>query len=288
MIKKYFLLFSLLVGLATSFFGCQSKWTEKKGKKPVVVVSVAPYISLVKWIGGDFFEVHSAVNPGFDPHLNEITPRQAKKIEECDLWIGIGEAYEERLVSSLKQAKKDVQVLQLNEIIDLLPPTAAIRSHQDLHFWMSPLCLIEQAQAISAALSALIPERAALHEQNLADYTREIRAFDGKISEQLKSYKGKGILVSHPFLGYFCRDYNLSQISLECQGKSPTAQRAQSVLSLAEQCDVHCAFTSLQHPTKGALLVAKRLMIPTHAIDPLGEDPLDTIQKVVNAITSRP
>jgi len=298
--KKYFFLAGTLIYLFVIFPGCQVKWVEKKGEKPIVLVSVPPYVSLVKSLAGDCVEVHAAMSPGFDPHLNEITPKQAMNIQKCDLWIGIGEAYEQRLVNALRHEKKDVHILQLNDTVDLLSfagdansadfaffvlPT---HSSQDLHFWMSPLRLIDQARAISAALSALMPKQTALYDQKLSECIREIHSFDTKISEQLKPYAKKGLLVSHPFLGYFCHDYNLSQISVECEGKSPTAEWAQSILSLAAQRDVHCAFVSLQHPSKGACLVAERLKLKTHAIDPLGEDPLDTIQKVVDAITNTP
>jgi len=297
--KKYFLLTFLLVCLVSALVGCRTKYQGEKGKKPTVLVSVPPYISVVQAIAGNTVNVHSVVSPGFDSHTNEITPSQAQMIQTCDLWIGIGEAYEKKLLASLREAKQEVRVLQLNEVINLLSLSDDVnfvdacsdvnlpdRSAYDLHFWMSPLRLIYQAQRISEALTAMIPENGALYKENLDQYIGKIKAVDTKITAQLKPYRKKGVIVSHPFLGYLCFDYNMYQIAVECEGKSPRAQSVNRVLSLAKNYDVECVFTAPQYNNKGALLVAEKLNLKTYEVDPLEVDPLAIIQKVVDDITA--
>ena len=296
--KKYLFLVIALICLFSAITGCYTKFKGKEGRKPVVLVSVPPYVSIVQAIAGDTVEVHSVVSPGFDSHTNEITPSQAQMIQTCDLWIGIGESYEKRLLASLREAKREVRVLQLNETVNLLSFADDVnfvdacadinlpdRSARDLHFWMSPLRLIYQAQHIDEALSAMIPENSSQYDQNLSQYISKVKAVDVKISEQLSPYRKKGVIVSHPFLGYLCYDYNMYQIAVECEGKSLRAESVNRVLSLAKNYEVECVFTSPQYNNKGALLVAEKLNLKTYEVDPLEKDPLDIIQKVVNDIT---
>lgn len=297
--KKYFLLTIACLFIAVALVGCRSKFEGKAGEKPNVLVSVPPYTSIVQAIAGTTVTVESVVSPGFDSHTNEITPSQAKKIQSCDLWIGIGESYERKLLASLREAKREVRVLQLNETIHLISYEDDVnfvdgcddinlpdRSAQDLHFWMSPKRLVYQAQRIYEALAAMSPKHASLYHENLKKYIDRIKVLDTHITEKLLSYRKKGVVVSHPFLGYLCYDYNMYQIAVECEGKSPRAQSINRVLTLAKNYEVQCVFTSPQYNNKGALLVAEKLNLKTFEVDPLDPDPLQTIQKVVDDITS--
>lgn len=300
--RKFLILVSLMSLFLVALVGfSQATFKKKKGKRPLVLVSIPPYISVVQSLAGDSVEVQAALDPGFDPHSNEITPQKMQRVEQCDCWIGIGAFYEKRVLDSLKQLKKSPCTLQLNEKIDYLPcqdgshppdachfdVSSSDRADQDLHFWMSPRRLIDQAGRISATLSEMFPEDSLLYEQRLSAYIEEIKRVDTKISCQLEPYRKKGLLVSHPFLGYFCHDYGLRQISVECEGKSPTAGVADSILRLADKWSLECAFISLQHEHKGALLIARKLKLKVYEVDPMGTDPLDTIQKVVNDITKK-
>lgn len=293
--KKIF----LWLAVAVSLVGCQVKLKPVPGQKPIVLVSIPPYISVVQALAGDTVEVRSAVSAGFDPHTSEITPSQAQMIQNCDMWIGIGEPYEKKLLASLREAKREVRVVQLNELIHLLSYSSDVnfvdactdsnlpdRSAADHHFWLSPTSLIDQADRISEALSLMNPQHVALYRNNLSSYHDKLIALDKKLRKMLRPYHKKGIIVSHPFLGYFCHDYGLHQIAIECEGKSPRPQTLSRVLTLAKNYDVQCVFTSPQFNNKGALLVAEKMHYQTYEIDPLQIDPLATISQVANDITA--
>ena len=284
--RKFLILVSFISLFLVALVGCSQATSKgKKGKKPLILVSIPPYISVVQSLAGGSVEVQAVIDPGFDPHSNEITPQKMQRVAQCDFWIGIGAFYEKRVIECLGQLKKSPSILQLNEKIDYLPYSD--HAAQDLHFWMSPSRLIDQASRISAILSEMFPENSLLYKERLSAYVEKIKRVDTKISHQLEPYRKKGLLVSHPFLGYFCHDYGLRQISVECEGKSPTAGVADSILSLAESSSLQCAFISLQHEHKGTLLIAEKLKLKIYEVDPMGTDPLDTIQKVVDEITKK-
>jgi ABC-type Zn uptake system ZnuABC Zn-binding protein ZnuA len=295
MIKK--VLFALLLIFSSlTLVSCGFHKKKQSSLKPSVLVSIPPYCTVVEKIAGNTVEVHSAVAPGFDSHTNEITPGQAQMIQTCNLWIGIGEAYEKKLLTSLKESNLNVQILELNKVTPLLPLSeddhfdtcGAAHEHdhsaQDLHFWMSPQTLSFQATKIAEALSSLIPENKEFYAYNLELYEAEIERINQHIIEQLLPYRGGGVIVSHPFLGYFCHDYQLVQISVECEGKTAQAQAVNRILSLADTYQIYAVFTSPQYNNKGARLIANELKLQTDEVDPLAVDPLSTIQRVADDI----
>ena len=99
-------LVKFLILLICSTFATSCTKERFKGKKaPHVVVSIPPYISLVKEIVEDTVTVTSLMDGNFDPHVSETTPLQVKKVQKADLFIGIGELYEKKLLKAVKHQK---------------------------------------------------------------------------------------------------------------------------------------------------------------------------------------
>jgi len=260
-------------------------------------VSIPPYISVLKALGGDTITVRSAIPPGFDPHTSEITPKQAQLIESCQLFIGIGEMYEKRLLASLESSKKKARVLKLSDTVDLLSydedgifvdachdTKVDDPSSKDNHFWLSPRRMISQAYAIKDVLTKMQPQHNAFYEERLHAYIEKLKSLNDFIRQTLRPYREQAVVVSHPFLGYFCHDYELVQIAVECEGKSPHLHGISRVLELAKNSRTHCVITSPQFHNKGAELIAEELKLPVFDIDPLEEDLFKTLNQIVNAL----
>lgn len=295
----------LFLGAAALFIGCETKKKDFPAKRQtVVIVSIPPYIGLVKNLVGDEVIVRSAVPPGFDFHTQEITPAQVKMLQDADLWIGIGEPFEKKLVVSLREAKKNAYILELDKKIPLISyasetsffdPCAGgakpANGHQhdegmDLHFWLSPKDLTLQAEIIAKALSELNPSESEFYQKNLAKFSKRARIVDNQVSKQLAPYQGRAVIVSHPFLGYFCKTYHLHQIAVECEGKSPLPQNIDKLLEQSIKNQVICVVTSPLHNNQGALLIAEKEKYQVFQVDPLQEDPLSTIQQIAKVIAN--
>ncbi|MCY3974812.1 MAG: zinc ABC transporter substrate-binding protein [Simkaniaceae bacterium] len=262
--------------------------------KPSIVVSVPPYLSVVKAIAGGTVDVRTATPPGFDPHSEEITPNRTALLHTCRLWIGIGEPYEARILASLKGATPPFGILRLNQTVSLLPYPAEVdpddRSREsvpplDLHFWMSPELLIRHAKEIAKALITLFAEHAETYRRNLTFYLSQIEALDAVCRAKLMNHKGANVIVSHPFLGYFCREYELKQLAVEGEGKEVRIRGLIDLLTRADETGVACVLITPGHNDRGARRIAKMLHRHPVLIDPLAEDPLHTIRQVTDAVT---
>jgi zinc transport system substrate-binding protein len=58
------------------------------------------------------------------------------------------------------------------------------------------------------------------------------------LTEKFRNAKRRSFLIYHPAMGYFARDYGLTQISVEIDGKSPTTSNMRRVVDLARQDDI--------------------------------------------------
>ncbi len=295
--KKYFFISIFLFCILVILFGCTRKSIPISTPLPLVVVSVFPYVSLVKAIGGDTVRVASAVSKNFDPHTNEPLPSQIKMIQNCSLWVGIGEPYEKKFLSALSHSRQKTMILELNKKISLLNyhDTTYLSScskghhHEDLnmqdpHFWLSPKRLIPQANQIANALMALNPKQALFYKKNLKKYVKEVEKLNLYVSEKLKPFEKKSLVVSHPFLGYLCHDYNLTQIALECEGKSLSLAEINALLTLIKKSDVIAVFTAPQFDNRVAILVAEKMHFPLYQVDPMGDSPIEIIENLVKDI----
>ncbi len=291
--KKLLSIFLSILFLA----GCQNNSPRASGK-PFVVTSIPPYISLVEAIVGDTMTVASALGESFDPHTTEITPRQMKKVQNANLFIGVGEAYENKLIMAINRGAGKISVLELDKKVSLLSfshDTSAVDAcrdvtlhaggAKDLHIWLGPQILIPQVSAMVEALSGLKPDHANQYKENGKALIKKIKGIDQNLQNELRLFQKKAIIVSHPALGYFCHEYNMVQIAVECEGKEPLARDASNTLRLAKNSDVVCVFTAPQFNNKGAELIAQKLNLRVESFDPLAPDPLETIQQIAKAIT---
>lgn len=269
--------FFLIVLLALG--GCQ-RAPENALKKPLVVTSIPPYVSLIQAIVGETMVVESAIGPNLDPHTVEITPRQMQKLQHASLFIGVGEGFEDRLIAAIKEYSQGLTILKLNQETPLLQS----EGKEDLHFWLSPQSLALQTEILVQALQKLNPEESELYRVNGEMLLAKIEEINHEIATILAPFSGKSIIVSHAALGYFCHDYHLIQIPVEHEGKSAGPKDADRVLKLAEKSDVICVFTAPQFDNKGAELIAKKLDLRIESFDPMSKDILETLLQIAYAI----
>lgn len=285
--KLIFCFFVFLLPLAATTQ--ESKVQAAQSSVPSVLVSLAPYAYLVKKISNDTVSVHTLIPLNADPHLFEPTPKQIEDVSRTRLWFRVGEPFEKKLLTVLKQRTPSLKDVPLWESVPSLLPTHECHhsedSHhchhhedKDLHIWLSPKLVIEQARAIAKALIEFVPEHKQLYETNLRQLVKDLEALDLEIATTLAPLKGQAILVSHPALGYFCKEYGLIQLSIETEGKDPLPQAVAQTVEAAKTLHVRRVFAQAQHNNKGAQLIAKQLALPLHTIDPYSADVIENMR----------
>jgi ABC-type Zn uptake system ZnuABC Zn-binding protein ZnuA len=81
-----------------------------------VTATVSPLADLVAQVGGDRVEVRSLVPPGADAHTYSPRPRDAMRLEEADLYVGIGLALNDGAVRLARaNLRPDARLVLLGE-----------------------------------------------------------------------------------------------------------------------------------------------------------------------------
>lgn len=268
-----------------TLFSLQAEETE-------LLVSVAPHKFFVEKIVGNTAHVRLMVPAGASSHTYEPTPKQVIAASKAKIWFCVGEQFEQRALKALKVHNHEIKAVDLRQGVAMIsadPMTGHCCCHansQDLHIWLSARQAKVQAQTIADLLIACYPEHADLYHKNLQKFLAELNELDLQIEALLEPLQNRILLVSHPAYAYFCRDYQLTQLSIEFEGKDPTPQQLNRILNLAREAHVGKVFIQQQYSSKGARLFAKELQAKIVLLDPYAEDYLNSMLQIAQAIAS--
>jgi len=237
-----------------------------EAKELRVLVSLAPYLEIVQKLGGKEIQVEVLLPQGADAHNYEPTPKQIQRYAESQVWFTLGECFEKRMQTALQNQNPTLVVCDLRTGIPLIQEEHPQHiGGYDPHIWMSPKLMILQAQTIATTLEQLFPtlEMKKEIQSNLAKLIIELEALDSEIQKEfaaLHQTQSKVIvLVAHPAYSYFCREYGITQLSIEQEGKDPSAKELTSLLQEAKKLQIKTIFIQGPYPHKGAQLIAKEI-----------------------------
>ena len=131
----------------------------------------------------------------------------------------------------------------------------------------------------------LFPEKQDLFSQNSEQLIEQLEQLNAEIVQALTPYQGSYLLLSHPALGYYCAQYGLHQLSVECDGKEPRPQQIAEIVQEASDHSVRMVLIEPQYNNKGATLIAQKLEIPVYQIDPYAEEYFDMMRQITKLIT---
>jgi zinc transport system substrate-binding protein len=284
MLKKIFVICALILAAA-----CGKTSAPSVEKKPLLLVSIAPYRFLAEKIAGDDFEVTTVVPVAANPHSFEPTARQVQEISRGVVWFRIGEAFETKVLPILEKRSAGLVVQDLRDGIELIEDchmgcSKCSMDHLDRHIWLSPKLAGQQAGLIAKTLGEKFPEKKELFEANLQKLQFELVALDSELHAILKDVKKRTILVSHPAFAYFCREYGLKQLSIEYEGKEPRPKHLEEILKQAVTESMDIALALPQHNNKGAQMIAERLHMSVRLIDPYSPKYFETMRELARLI----
>ncbi len=277
-----FLFFLILVSCGKS-----AAEGESSPQKPTILVSLAPYQQLTQKIAGEEFLVQTIVPFGTNPHIYEPTPKQVMSLGKGSIWFRIGESFEKKILPVLEANHPNLTEIDLRAKVSLLHGSGCHchkETLEDRHIWLSPQALAIQARTIAEALGDKYPEHKEKFLQNAEAAIQEIADLDAEVKEILTPAQHRSFLVSHPAFAYFCKDYHLTQLSLELEGKEPTSKHIAKIMQEAIESKATLALSMPQHSNKGLELVAEKLHLEIHSIDPYAPDYLETMRHLAHLV----
>ncbi len=270
-------------------FGCNAtKKSNEDTDRKVVTVSILPQKTFVKKIAGDDFEVNVLIPPGSNPAAYTLLPSQLRDIAKSQVWFRIGYiGFEYSWKDKIIQANKNMKVVDLSEGLDLITGASENpggHEHQgvDPHIWLSPKLVKQMAEKIANTLSELNPEKSREYRLNYLRFVKEIDQLDVEITNAMKPYQGRKIIVFHPSLSYYARDYGLVQFPLESGGKEPTPQSMTRVIKVAKDENIHTIYIQSEFDREQARVFAEEINGKVIQVSPLDPEWADNLMEITN------
>ncbi len=287
--------FSLIFMLTPLFvFLCAASPSNQVAlaEPPTLLVSVAPYKFFLERLAQNTVKVLLMVPTGASAHTYEPTPKEMLAASHAAMWFTIGEGFEARSIKAIKSYQPQLLLVDLRKEVSLITDNeskghvhACSNPHcQDLHIWLSPRQAQIQVQTIANTLITHYPSNRALYEANLVNLLADLQVLDQEINRLLQPLKKRTILVSHPAYAYFCRDYNLTQVSIEFEGKDPTPRQLTRLFDIAKKEQIKTIFVQSQYSNKGARLIAAELGCRVINLEPYAENYFSTMRQIAQQI----
>lgn len=286
--KKY-LMFSVVLSLLLSFHLVDA------AENVQVVVSIPPQTYFVQRIGGDLVEVASMLPPGAFPHTFEPTAKQMKLLSQADLYVRIHVEFENAWWDKIAAANPSMHVVDSTQGIDFLEGTAhhheeAEEDHdhdhhgRDPHVWLSPAAVKLQAESIYEGLLQVDPTHQETYLTNKEQFLTHLDALDQEIQQLLADLKNRTFMVFHPSWAYFARDYQLEELSIELEGKEPSAAEMTQLMKTAQAENIQVIFVQPQTSRRSAEIIARQIGAQVKELDPLAADWLQNMRRVARTL----
>lgn len=302
---KYLSILVILLASLSLLAGCinQEKPDEISSgieKNLIVACTIPPQEEFIKAVGGNSVEVLVMVPPGANPHTFEPTPSQISKLETADLYITLGSGieFENRWMARIRGMFPDLPLVNSSERILLRHEDehhhegeSSIDGEEeeatDPHIWLSIKNSAEMVNTTCTALTELRPLQKEKFRKNRDQYLLRLSYLDTEIQKILTDIPSRTILVYHPSFGYFCQDYNLTQISIEENGREPAAQSLANLIDKAKAEKITLIFTEPEVSTRGAETLAAEINGKIILISTLSGEYLKNMKHIADSIAGR-
>jgi len=260
------------------------KVTTDKLKILLIMLFVAPLFALnisvtilaqkgvVKAIGGDKVNVNVMVPPGNSPATYAPDFKQLKALKNSQIYFTIGVPFDKKYIEKIKEINPQIKIIDFGKLI---------KRDSNPHIWLSPALLMLQAKTVLDTLIQNDPK-------NKAFYLKNYQTFVSKLSNLEKkgflTIKQKAFLTFHPSFHYFAKDFLIKEIALQKEGKSPSFAYLAKIIKLAKKENIKTVIISPEFPTKYAKIVAGKIGADVVTISPLNENPLKTINSLIEAL----
>ena len=293
--RKYIftLLFSFLL------LACHSN-REKEAN--VLTVTIEPQRYFLEQIVGDKFQVNTLVSPGSSPETYEPSPSAMIKLGNSRAYFKVGFlGYENVWTGKLAENNPDLKIVDCSVGIEPVygghghhdhSHEAADHGHNqtdaaDPHVWSSAKNAVLFSQNMLNAVVDLDVENADLYRANFEKLTQKIAETDSALTRLLKDIPTRSFIVYHPALAYLARDYNLTQHSIEFEGKNPSPAQMKELVDLAKAENIKIVFVQQEFDIKNSEVIAREIGATSHTINPLAYEWDEELIRIAQLLASQ-
>ncbi|MBQ3387924.1 MAG: zinc ABC transporter substrate-binding protein [Thermoguttaceae bacterium] len=295
------LFFFALWGTLALFFGSAGcrPGVPAPSDEHYVLVTVPPIAGLVGAVAGDTCSAVVLVPPGKEPETFSPTPSEMRGIARCSLFFRVGLPSEGPVLARLMSLNPQLRTVDLSEGLpitvdaresDEIEPEAEHEKEghrhggMDPHIWMSPSNLEAMATTIEKTLSETFPENRSLYQERTNRFIGAAEALKRETAEKLEGNPNPVLYVFHPAYGYYCAEFGWRQRAVEAGGKAPKSKEFVELVRQLSREDAKTVFIQPEFSRTAVEKLAAELNLNIEVHSPLGEDPLENIRTLTDAL----
>lgn len=261
MIKKILLAASTAL-LFTFFTACTNNVNERgnissteNNSKLKVLVSFNPLKEFAEAVGKDKVEVDTIVPEGIEAHEFEPKARDLERLHKAKVFVYNGLGMEEWVEKTLETVNnKELIVVDSAEGVNAIKVSEEEQAEEneddhehsgyDPHIWLSLKEAKKQTQNIKDALIMADPNNKDFYETNFKEFSAKLDEIYESYKKKFDSLSNKNFVTGHEAFGYLCRDFGLTQNSVEgvfSEGE-PTAKKLKELIDYCRQNNIKVIF----------------------------------------------
>jgi zinc transport system substrate-binding protein len=226
-----------------------------------IAVTIEPQRYFAEKIGGDRFVIHTVVLSGQSPEMYDPTPQQMAALNKSLAYLQTGHlGFEQAWMGNILANNPHMQVFDLSEGFDLIAEAEDYGHHHgiDPHIWSSVGGARVMAANILKAFVALDKQHEDYYKRNYKDLLTEINETEAAIRAKLSSpLLSRTFIIYHPALTYFAREFGLTQLCIETDGKEPSPAQLKELVDTAKEHRAKVIFVQQEFDEKNAELIAR-------------------------------
>ena len=274
----------LLCLFIISFFltGCKSNIQNEKSDVKSIAVSIGVQATFAQKICGDKWEILTAIPSGASPETYEPNPAELRKINQAEIYFGIGVPSEENFI--IPSLGNQISSVRLQDAVKEKYPEIGEGIFRDPHIWLSPKRAVVMVETMANEIIKADGENKAFYQDYADRYIEELKSLDNYIKGVLEPIKNRKFLCFHPSFGYFAEDYGLKMYSLEEEGKETTAKQLSKMAQLAKKENIKIIFYQAEMSQRQALSFAEEIDGQAVMLEPLSPDYIENLKKMTDEI----
>lgn len=267
--------------------GCSS---GHKDDRAAIAVSFEPQAWLIEQIAGDEFDIITLLPAGSDPESYQPSISTMKGLGNSDVFFSLGtQGFEKSLSDNISSNFPDLKIIDCTNGITKIYGSHGHSGHAangnkefDPHMLSSIRNCIAVAKNMTGALIELYPDKAEKFIEGSNNLISKLQAMDDSITNM--NLKDKSVVIRHPSLSYFARDYGIRQISLQEDGKETSPLQLKRRLGAVKDSNPTVFVSEREHASSSDKDVAEQLGINLIQVSLNSADWLDDLMRLSNEI----
>ena len=243
-------------------------------EKLSIIVSIYPLKEFTEKIGGDKVTVTCLVPENMEPHDYEPKTKDFEELIKSKAFIynGLGmETWVDQVNETIKD--KGVTIVDSSTGVEVRKEEEAI----DHHIWLSLKNAEIQSENIKNTLVKLDEKNKDYYEENYKKFKEELESLYNEYKPKFDKLSKKNFITGHAAFGYLCRDFGLTQKSVEnlfAEGE-PTPKQLEDLVNFCKENNIKTVFSeSLASPKVSETLAkeVKAKVVPILTLEAKEED----------------